>query len=30
VAARRSSVLATIGEDHVFRMIDEAVDALSG
>jgi MFS superfamily sulfate permease-like transporter len=30
VAARRSSVLATIGEDHVFRTIDEAADALSG
>jgi MFS superfamily sulfate permease-like transporter len=29
-AARRSGVLATIGEDHLFRTIDEAVDALGG
>jgi MFS superfamily sulfate permease-like transporter len=28
-AARRSGVLATIGEDHVFHTIDEAVGALS-
>jgi MFS superfamily sulfate permease-like transporter len=27
-AARRSGVLATIGEDHVFHTIDEAVSAL--
>jgi SulP family sulfate permease len=29
-AARRSGVLATIGEDHVFRTIDEAVSAFGG
>jgi sulfate permease, SulP family len=28
-AARRSGVLETIGEDHVFHTIDEAVDALA-
>jgi len=28
-AARRSGVLATIGEDHVFYTIDEAVSALA-
>jgi MFS superfamily sulfate permease-like transporter len=29
-AARRTGLLATIGDDHVYRTIDEAVDAFGG